>query len=658
MFMGLWSHSIKSAAIAMMVVGCMLPGCQKQAGQPQPAGQQPAPQAAKTEAAASQVIATTNNGAITLEDVRLYHQALTIPSLGALPAAAIDAKTTGIREAALWIAANEAAYAAMKQDSPSTFTQMANEYVEGRVKDVISKYLIDSQITSKLDPVSPQQLAAFYNEHKNEYRIPFGFKMRHLIMTTYEPYTVLPGDTLESIAERVSGGADKANMIRADVPGRPPRREDGKEFKPLVDGEKLFVPMDEAKAEEVHQKLLKALDDLKSGKTFEQVARDKSEGGNGGEVSDWMPTGTTEPQMLPEILEAARKTPVGGVSEPFRTRHGWQAIQVVDKREESFRPLEEVRFQMIQEMQEDQRKQLNDKMCAMLLSQPGVTLHTDRVTSGTEPEPDMIIAETSPTVLRWEKISTTWDRQGQPTNPEALRGLIQTDQEFMQALIDKWAKARMSDPNSELSKLLAKFRIGTLGSVWIRNMTAREAQQGITDEELKKFYEENKEQYRVPDSLKLTIMERRLSSEERRLTGVAHEDALKRQVKYIAEDLSTAKNPADFRTAASSIRVLIEGPEPPMTGQTIEVPMGQLPENMRARLEKVEAGKWTEPFVFDDKSAIALLVDERIPAGIRPFDSVKEAVKNAVMTIRFQQILKKQEEEFGKKSGFQYQLAG
>lgn len=89
----------------------------------------------------------------------------------------------------------------------------------------------------------------------------------------------------------------------------------------------------------------KVLDELKAGKTFEELAAQYSEDtgskDNGGDLG-WFPRGV----MVTEFEEAAFALAVGGVSEPVKTDFGYHIIKILGK---EMRPLEAEMLQQAQE---------------------------------------------------------------------------------------------------------------------------------------------------------------------------------------------------------------------------------------------------------------------------------------------------------------------
>ncbi len=87
-----------------------------------------------------------------------------------------------------------------------------------------------------------------------------------------------------------------------------------------------------------------ALKRLMDGKEeFADIAKavSKDPGAEGGDLG-WF----TKDRMVPEFAEAAFKLDVGQVSDPVKTPFGWHIIEILDKREKTFPPLDQIKPQV------------------------------------------------------------------------------------------------------------------------------------------------------------------------------------------------------------------------------------------------------------------------------------------------------------------------
>jgi peptidyl-prolyl cis-trans isomerase C len=87
----------------------------------------------------------------------------------------------------------------------------------------------------------------------------------------------------------------------------------------------------------------KAMKRVMGGEEFAAVAKDvsKDPGAEGGDLG-WF----TKDRMVPEFADAAFKLEVGQMSDPVKTPFGWHIIEVLDKRQKTFPPLDQVKDQV------------------------------------------------------------------------------------------------------------------------------------------------------------------------------------------------------------------------------------------------------------------------------------------------------------------------
>ncbi|MGH6813427.1 MAG: peptidylprolyl isomerase [Methylocella sp.] len=86
-----------------------------------------------------------------------------------------------------------------------------------------------------------------------------------------------------------------------------------------------------------------ALKRLMGGEEFATIAKEvsKDKGSEGGDLG-WF----TKDRMVPEFADAAFKLEVGQVSDPVKSPFGWHIIEVLDKRQKTFPPLDQVKDQV------------------------------------------------------------------------------------------------------------------------------------------------------------------------------------------------------------------------------------------------------------------------------------------------------------------------
>lgn len=101
---------------------------------------------------------------------------------------------------------------------------------------------------------------------------------------------------------------------------------------------------------------------LADGRDFADVAREMSTDGsaqNGGDLG-WFAAGA----MIPDFQAAVEALEPGQVSQPVQTRFGWHVIKLEDTRIQQVPPLEQVRNDLVQQIQRDASRALIDQLTA------------------------------------------------------------------------------------------------------------------------------------------------------------------------------------------------------------------------------------------------------------------------------------------------------
>ena len=162
-------------------------------------------------------------------------------------------------------------------------------------KRKIAYVLLDSSKLAAETQVTPEDLRSYYDQHRDEYRVPEQVNVRHILVKT------------------------------------PPAGADGKVDQKAMDDAK-------AKAEGI-------LKQLKAGAKFEDLAKrnsdDPGSAKNGGSLG-WIGRGHT----VPEFEKLAFSLPKGGTSELVKSSYGFHIIHVDDKQDAHVKSLDEVKAQI------------------------------------------------------------------------------------------------------------------------------------------------------------------------------------------------------------------------------------------------------------------------------------------------------------------------
>jgi peptidyl-prolyl cis-trans isomerase D len=176
--------------------------------------------------------------------------------------------------------------------------------------------LENSKIASQVQ-VTPDDIQAYYNQHREEYRVPEQVNVRHILIKT------------------------------------PPPGADGKVDQTAENAAK-------AKAEDV-------LKQVKAGGNFAELAKKYSEdpgsAKNGGSLG-WITRGRT----VPEFEKAAFALPKGGTSDLVKSNFGFHIIHVDDKQEAHMKSLDEVKAQIEPLIRQQKAARLGEQQANALLT--------------------------------------------------------------------------------------------------------------------------------------------------------------------------------------------------------------------------------------------------------------------------------------------------
>jgi peptidyl-prolyl cis-trans isomerase D len=185
-------------------------------------------------------------------------------------------------------------------------------------KRKIKYVLIDTAKLQDEAQVSQQDLQSYYDQHRDEYRVPEQVNVRQI-------------------------------LIKTPLPGA-----DGK--------------VDQKGADDAQKKAQDVLRQLKAGAKFEDLAKKDSEdpsGKDGGSVG-WIKRGGFP---VPEVDKAAFSLPKGGTSDVINAGYAYVILRVDDKQDAHMKTLAEVKDQIEPVIKQQKAQQVADSEASALLSQ-------------------------------------------------------------------------------------------------------------------------------------------------------------------------------------------------------------------------------------------------------------------------------------------------
>ena len=214
---------------------------------------------------------------------------------------------------------------------PVTDNEVLDQYTYAQEKVKIGYVQFQPDKFKKDVKLDPAGLAPFFEEHKEDYRIPEKIKVAYIVIDP-ETFKASATPTDQQITEYYEDNLDKF------------RQE--KEVKARHILFKLSKDASKEEENKVKEKALSVLKMAREGKDFGTLAKEYSEGptrDKGGELG-WFAMG----RMVKPFEDVAFKMKKGEISDLVKTPFGYHIIQVEDIKEAHTKTLEEARPQIIE----------------------------------------------------------------------------------------------------------------------------------------------------------------------------------------------------------------------------------------------------------------------------------------------------------------------
>lgn len=209
-------------------------------------------------------------------------------------------------------------------------------------ENAVERVLLMQKARAEIEAVRPEEIEARF----------FALKEQHGGEEEFNKRFELADEDVQKIKEDIVDGVRLEkyfDQICAEVP-RPEETdsrtyydENPEEFRvpELVHAAHIIQhPTPELPMEKVNADLLNILERLKAGEDFNAIAVETSHCGDGGHDLGYFARG----QMVASFEEVAFKTDVGAFSDIFQTEFGYHILKVFDRKPETMRAFEEVRY--------------------------------------------------------------------------------------------------------------------------------------------------------------------------------------------------------------------------------------------------------------------------------------------------------------------------
>lgn len=479
-------------------------------------------------------------------------------------------------------------------------------------------------IVDKVPEISEEEAKKFYEANIDRYTVPFSFTMRHIFLSTYVKYTVQPGDTLKSIAMKITKDESAFDRIITDDEHKrpryvPPEQRETTPYRELAPGEKLLVPMDAHAAQAAKQHMEQIVKELKEGADFVELAKKYSEAQRKGEMIG--PIVPSQKPILPEILEAAKKTPVGQVTDMIRTKHGYQIMKMERKTEERIRPFDEVKQAIIssetaRKRQERTREYLEDLFTSSKELQTFPNVFTDAAATS-----ESIVAKMGDFTYTLREFNRDFGdaARSAPTPADKIK-LLRNLGAIKIALIRGEGKRLHLDESPQFKTRMTHRKIDLIASAFLDHLIDKEFK--MDDQILKQYYEKNTDRYTQPKQYKVRQIVKRISDDMASLSDEERQEKTAELVKELKEMKAKIKTVDDFAEMAKKYSDDQASGE---RGGDIGSVTDRYRNGFDGNLEKMKVGEVSEPIPM---GAFVYLIrlDEITPSRIVPFEETKARV--------------------------------
>lgn len=538
-------------------------------------------------------------------------------------------------------------------------TSAVKEAVSGYREDALFRAYFERFVAPRLDNLEERALEATYEKRKDaEFTQPAAWIVREIPFLLYHSVTAAEGDTLESLAERISGSQDAAARILRDDAYRYPRISPASEsgLVPIADlrpGEKLLVPFSPEDITSVTRIADRAVADLKGGADFDEVfRRTRAPDDDTTTAAPFVPFMDGVARVLRDAILEMKK---GDIAGPVRGPHALHVLTLVDQMETKTLTFEEVRDTLV--LTDDERlAKINELRAAVfdeLREKYGVKINEEVLRRddylGDDPLPattvivsapdftyvlDQFIRAMLPTMKTWNTMTF-----------EERLNLAKSAPEVTRYVLLRAAEEEDISQGDEFQRMMESKVLGDVVSAYVERL--READPPPSEADLREYYRKNIDRFTEPAEVTVREITKRINLALPQTERAAGIETARRQLESIRSHVKTEDDFAQAaRRESQAVATRSRG------GLIGTVPADFRGEVVRNQLNQIQPGEVTEPFLYGAEMMI-LRLDAMRPPTPRPFEEVLPQLRILYGRERPRQLLERDKEQLLKDANFE-----
>jgi parvulin-like peptidyl-prolyl isomerase len=480
--------------------------------------------------------------------------------------------------------------------------------------------------------ISETQWREYYEENKDKYFYPAQYYFRMIFLSTYIPYTVQEGDTLDAIARMISKDPElKSSIISAKTKKNYRRLEQGMEvyINPVV-GEGLLVPVSTSEKLRIKEKMRLLRNRAQSGDDFAGLAFEYSNSPQKDTLIGPISPETLSRPMLPALRKAIVNTPVDEISNVVEAQHGFYLVKVERKDPASYTPFEKVkdsiRVEMANDVHQKKLTQIVDESWKMF----NPLIHYEILGNIPLDDQDVLIEIMGTTITLGQCRPQLEDMTNKIEQQLGLESTLKKVPLVQDVLFIHYSKSKGFDNDPAFQELLEQQRISFVSELYLNNLVTKIGT--MDDNAALKIYKRNKNLFVRPRHVLLGMIRYSFAPD----TSKANTPKAKERAVSIGKELSALT--AQINTRKEFIDLansLIEKDNENISGGD----MGYMPDTayggLGGRLKTLQPGEMSQPFV-DTHFVYVLRIDGEQPSRPLAFEEVKEAIALDYLNEHFQ----------------------